>query len=270
MILVDTHAHLFWEDYEHDLDEVMERARDAGLEAILNLGTDDATSAECVDLAERYPICWAAAGVHPNDASLFDSDRDAVMDRVRDLLSHQKVVAVGESGLDLYRDRVPLDTQIGCLEAHFDLARESGLPIVLHNRQADSELRDALARWDEGVTAILHCFAGDAEFGRWAIERGHFLGLGGVFTFPSSSLREMVSQWDLDHILLETDSPFLSPVPYRGKRNEPSYITGTAAAVADALGMTHDDLAERTTANAFRVLNIPISAGSIDPAAAGS
>ncbi len=270
MKLVDTHAHLFWEDYEHDLDEVVERARDAGVEAILNLGTDDETSAECVNLAERYPTCWAAAGVHPNDASLYDSDRDAVMGRVRDLLSHPKVIAVGESGLDLYRDRVSLDTQIRCLEDHFALAREHGLPIVLHNRQADAELRDALVKWDEGVTAILHCFAGDAEFGRWAIERGHFLGLGGVFTFPSSSLREMVGEWDLDHILLETDSPFLSPVPYRGKRNEPTYVADTAALVADTLGMTHDDLAERTTANAYRALDIPIAAGSNDPTDAGS
>ncbi|MFC1628373.1 TatD family hydrolase [Gemmatimonadota bacterium] len=264
MRLVDTHAHLFWEDYEHDLDEVMERAREAGVEAILNLGTDDKTSAECVDLAERFPSCWAAAGVHPNDASLYDSDRDAVMGRLRDLLSHPRVIAVGESGLDLYRDHVSLDTQIRCLKAHFDLARENDLPIVLHNRQADAELRDALVKWDEGVTAILHCFVGDADFGKWAIGRGHFLGLGGVFTFPSSSLREMVGEWDPDHVLLETDSPFLSPVPFRGKRNEPSYVASTAAAVADALGMTHDDLAERTTANAYRALHFPIPAGSID------
>ncbi|MFC1545218.1 TatD family hydrolase [Gemmatimonadota bacterium] len=270
MKLVDTHAHLFWEDYEHDLDEVMDRARDVGVEAILNLGTDGETSAACVELAERYPDCWAAAGIHPNDASLFDSDRDAVIGRIRDLLSHPKVIAVGESGLDLYRDRVPLNTQLECLEVQFDLARESGLPIVLHNRQADAVLRDVLSKWDEGVTAILHCFVGDADFGKWAIDRGHFLGLGGVFTFPSSSLREMVGEWNLDHLLLETDSPFLSPVPYRGKRNEPSYVADTAVAVADTLGMAHDSLAERTAANAYRVLNIPISAGSIDLTATGS
>ncbi|MFC1559030.1 TatD family hydrolase [Gemmatimonadota bacterium] len=270
MKLVDTHAHLFWEDYEHDLDEVMERAQDAGVEAILNLGTDDETSTECVDLAERYPACWAAAGIHPNDAMLYDSNRDAVMGRLRDLLSHPKVIAVGESGLDLYRDRVSLDTQIRCLEDHFDMARENDLPIVLHNRQADAQLRDMLVKWDEGVTAILHCFIGDVEFGRWAIERGHFLGLGGVFTFPSSSLREMVGEWDPDFLLLETDSPFLSPVPFRGKRNEPSYVAHTAVQVAEALGMTHEELAGRTTANAYRVFDIPASAGSSDPTETGS
>jgi len=262
--LVDTHAHLFWEDFESDREEVIDRARAAGLEAILNLGTDVETSRACVALAERHPECLAAAGIHPNDAGHHESNIDGVMDGIAELVQHPRTVAVGETGIDTYRDRVPLETQLRFLEAHFDLAREQGLPIVLHNRQADGEIRASLEKWDEGVTAILHCFVGDAQFGRWAIERGHYLGLGGVFTFPSSSLREMVGEWDLDHLLLETDSPFLSPVPFRGQRNEPARVAEVAIAVADVLGIPPGELARKTTANAARVLGLTDLSGPAD------
>ncbi len=123
MRLVDTHAHLFWEDFESDLEEVIARARDAGLETILNLGTDVDTSRACVALADRYPVCRAAAGIHPNDASRHEADLGGVMDRIAELLEHPHVVAVGETGIDLYRDRVPIETQLRFLEVHFELAR---------------------------------------------------------------------------------------------------------------------------------------------------
>jgi len=268
--LVDTHAHLFWEDFESDREEVISRARDAGLEVILNLGTDVETSRACIALAEKYPMCLAAVGIHPNDVALHEPDIDAVMDHIAELLEHRQVVAVGETGIDLYRDRVPLDTQLRFLEGHFHLACEYSLPIVLHNRQADSEIRDALLKWDEGVTAILHCFVGDVAFGKWAIERGHYLGLGGVFTFPSSSLRQMAGEWDRDHLLLETDSPFLSPVPYRGQRNEPARVADVAIAVAEALGIPMEELAQETTENAARVLGLNDFARSAGPAVPGS
>lgn len=256
MNLFDTHAHLFWEDFRADLEDVLERAEGVGVGAILNLGTTLETSELCVSLAERYEQCWAAAGFHPNDADHFGADPQRGAAGVRELLSHPGVIAVGETGLDFYRDRVRPDVQLESLKVHFDLARESGLPIVLHNREADNEIRTALEKWDEGVTAVLHCFAGDEEFGKWATGRGHYLGLGGVFTFPSSGLRQMVTAWDLDHILLETDSPFLSPVPHRGKRNEPSFVAHTAGAIADALGTTAEEVAERTTANACRLFGL--------------
>jgi len=268
--LVDTHAHLFWEDFEPDLEEVISRARNTGLEAILNLGTDVDTSRACVALADRYPVCRAAVGIHPNDASLHESDIGGVMDRIAELLEHPHVVAVGETGIDLYRDQVPLETQLRFLEIHFELARAHDLPIVLHNRQADREIREALLKWDEGVTAILHCFLGDVAFGRWAIERGHYLGLGGVFTFPSSSLREMVGEWDRDHLLLETDSPFLSPVPFRGRRNEPARVADVATAVAEALGIPPGTLARQTTANAARVFSLTDLGGPADLSDSGT
>lgn len=256
-MLFDTHAHLFWDEFDSDRDAVVARACAAGVGAILNLGTTVDTSRECLQLAERHPECWAAVGFHPNDIEAFEEDPDHGMDALRSMASQNRVIAVGESGLDLYRNRDSLPAQQQSLARHFDLARETGLPIVLHNREADRELRTALEEHDEGVTAVLHCFVGDEAFGRWAIDRGHYLGLGGVFTFRSSDLPGMVGAWDPDHLLLETDSPFLSPVPLRGKRNEPSHVVHTARAVAEALEIVFEEFAELTTSNACRAFGLP-------------
>ncbi len=257
MTFVDTHAHLWWEDFDPDREAVLTRARSAGVAAILNLGTDLETSRAAVALAESSDLCWAAVGFHPNDADAWADDPEAARGALIELTAHPRVVAIGESGLDFYRDRVGAERQQAALEAHFALARTTSLPIILHNREASTELQSSLEQLDEGVTAILHCFTGPAAFGNWAIERGHYLGLGGVFTFPSSDLRAVVGQWNPDHLLLETDAPFLAPVPHRGQRNEPAFVVDTARAVAAALGMELDKLAALTSANARRVLGLP-------------
>lgn len=263
MITFDTHAHLFWSNFDSDRDEVIERATGAGVAAILNLGTTVDTSRTCISLAERHDRCWAAVGFHPHDVGAFSYDRDEALTQLRILAEHPKVVAVGETGLDFYRGRKNEQLQRDSLRVHLDLARAADLPVVLHNRAAGSELRAILEEYGPEITAILHCFVGDEEFGHWAIDRGHYLGLGGIFTFPSSGLPEMVKAWNLDHLVLETDSPFLSPAPHRGKRNEPSFIVHTAVAIADALGMAAEELAARTTANACRVLDIPLPGGGL-------
>jgi TatD DNase family protein len=255
-MLFDTHAHLFWNTFDEDRDEVMARAREAGVEGILNLGTTPHTSRQCIELAERYPECWAAAGLHPNDIDTLAEDPVPGMAEVEELAGHPKVVAIGETGIDLYRSQDTRDIQMESLRRHFELARRLQLPVVLHNREADRELRGALEEYDQGVTAVLHCFTGDAEFGTWAIDRGHYLGLGGVFTFRSSKLRESVADWDIERLLLETDSPFLSPVPHRGKRNEPAYVLHTAETVAGALDLDPAELARITTENARRLLGL--------------
>jgi TatD DNase family protein len=253
LTLFDTHAHLWWSDFDPDRDEVLARARAAGVREVLNLGTTAATSRSCLALAEREPLCWAAVGLHPNDLQEYAADPAGNLAAIEALCTHPRVVAVGETGLDFYREHSDREVQLTALHDHLDLARRTSLPVVLHNRQADAELREAIESWGDGVTAVFHCFTGDAAFGRWAIEGGHYLGLGGVLTFRSSDLRERVAAWDLDRILLETDSPFLAPVPHRGKRNEPALITLTAAALAEALGLGPEEVAERTRANAFRV-----------------
>jgi TatD DNase family protein len=256
-MLFDTHAHLFWDAFDSDRDDAVARARDADVRAILNLGTTVETSRQCLQLAERHPECWAAVGFHPNDIGAFEEDPDRGMDALRTMVAHERVVAVGETGLDLYRNRDSLPTQQHSLVRHFDLARQTGLPLVLHNREATRELRAALEEHDEGITAVLHCFTGDEAFGRWAIDRGHYLGLGGVFTFRSSELPGMIGAWDPARLLLETDSPFLSPVPLRGKRNEPSHVVHTARAVAEALEIPFEELADLTTSNACRAFGLP-------------
>ncbi len=260
MTLIDTHAHLWWSDFDTDREEVLTRARSAGVIAILNLGTDLATSRAAVELAGRSDLCWAAVGFHPNDAETWTAGPEAARAGIRALAEHPRVVAIGESGLDFYRTGAGREAQYRSLEAHFALARETSLPIVLHNRNAAAELQTALEQWDEGVTAILHCFSGEADFGAWAIARGHYLGLGGVFTFPSSRLREIVGGWDRSRLLLETDAPFLAPVPHRGERNEPAYLVATARAVAAALDLSPEALAELTTDNARRVLGPDVGA----------
>ncbi len=253
----DTHAHLFWSDFDKDRDEVISRAAEHGVTGILNLGTTVDSSQACIALAEKYTYCHAAIGFHPHDVEIFAADPDEKISQLLSLVEQPEVVAVGETGLDFFGGRDTEEAQVASLHAHFDLARRTGLPIVLHNRNASGELKDFLEEYDSEVTAILHCFTGDEWFGMWAIERGHYLGLGGIFTFPSSDLPDMVRSWDLDHLLLETDSPFLSPVPYRGKRNEPSCVIHTARAIAEVVGISPEELGERTTANACRVLGLP-------------
>jgi len=258
LIIVDTHAHLFWPDFETDREEVLRRAAEAGVRAILNLGTTAETSRVCVGLADEYEQCWAAVGFHPHDVEAFASNREQGLSQLHSLLGHPKVVAIGETGLDFYRGRGTEEAQRVSLRAHFELARMSGLPIVLHNRGTGSELREALEEFGAGIRAVLHCFVGDEAFGRWAVDQGYYLGLGGIFTFPTSDMAGMVRSWNIDHLLLETDSPFLTPVPHRGKRNEPAFIVHTARAIARALGISVEELAEHTTRNACRVLGIPL------------
>jgi len=253
----DTHAHLFWSDFDKDREEVLSRAAEQGVTGILNLGTTIDSSKACIVLAEKYPHCHAAIGFHPHDAANFSTDPDENLAKLLSLAAQPGVVAIGETGLDFFKDRDTEEVQVESLHAHFDLALRTGLPIVLHNRNASKELKGFLEEYNSDVTAIFHCFTGDEQFGKWAIEHGHYLGLGGIFTFPSCDLRDMVRSWDLDHLLLETDSPFLSPVPYRGKRNEPSFVLHTARAIAEVVGISPEELGERTTANACRVLGLP-------------
>jgi TatD DNase family protein len=254
---IDTHAHLFWPDFDSDRDLVVQRAARAGIEAILNLGTSVETSRECINLAEAHDSCWAAVGVHPNQIEEWAKDPASSRRALMELAAHPRVCAIGESGLDYFRSRATRSLQLSALEQHAEMARETGLPLVLHNRMADDDLRSALEAWDRGVTVILHCFTGDEALGRWAIDRGHYLGLGGVFTYPSSELPRLVGSWDPDRLLLETDSPFLAPAPHRGQRNEPAYLLHTARAVAEALSWSLQEVTERTTRNARRVLRLP-------------
>jgi TatD DNase family protein len=233
--VIDTHAHL--DALDEDPADVVARARDAGVTRILTVGM-----AQAVELAERFAEVWAIVGVHPHDSATGD------VEEVRRLQEHPKVVAVGETGLDWYRNYATPEAQRGIFEAQLGLAAELGKPVVIHTRAADDDTLAALAGFDG--TVILHCFSSPHMLPT-ALERGWYVSFAGNATFPNASeLRVAATQVPADRILAETDSPYLAPQPVRGRRNEPAYVVHTVAALAVARGEEPADLEEQIDRNA--------------------
>lgn len=254
-MLVDTHAHLHDPAFDADRAAVLARARAAGVTAFLTIGTDVATSEAAIGLAATEPDVYAAVGIHPHDARTADA---TALDRIAALATARKVVAVGEIGLDHYRDHSPRDAQRATLVAHLQLARRLGKPVLLHCREAHSELLDVCHA--EGVTAvggILHCFSGDLAVARRGLDLGLLISIAGPVTYPSARrLAEVVRLLPLDRVVVETDCPYLPPQPWRGQRNEPAYLPVTAARVAELLGVPPAQVAAETTRNAARLLGL--------------
>ena len=246
-VLIDSHAHIYYRDYSGDFDEMLQRAADAGVAAMVVVGTDIESSRESVALADRYPQLYAAVGIHPHDAGRVT---EACYDVIRELaLSSPKVVAIGEIGLDFYRDRSPRDEQKMVFRRFLRLALELDLAVIVHDRDAHRQVMDCLR--EEGARrGVLHCFSGDAALAAEAIDMGFHISIPGTITYPANeALREVVRAVSIDRMLVETDCPYLSPVPYRGKRNEPSYVRLAADRVAEVKGLTVDDVARITTKN---------------------
>jgi TatD DNase family protein len=233
--VIDTHAHL--DALDDDVDGVVARARDAGVTRILTVGT-----AQAVALAERFDNVFAVVGIHPHESAEGD------LDEVRRLHEHPKTVAVGETGLDWYRDYAPRDAQRRVFAAQLELARELGKPVVIHTRAADTDTLAALAGFDGRV--VLHCFSSPRLL-EPAVERGWYVSFAGNATFPKAvDLRLAATQVPAERILAETDAPYLAPQPVRGKRNEPAYVVHTLAALAHARGEDPLELAEQIDRNA--------------------
>ena len=233
--MIDTHAHL--DALDEDPADVIERAREAGVTRILTVGT-----AQAVELAERFADVWAIVGIHPHDSATGD------IDEVRRLQGHPKAVAVGETGLDWFRDYAPRPKQLHLFEQMLDVAVTTGKPAVIHTRAADSDTLAALERYEGRV--VLHCFSSPRLLPT-ALERGWYVSFAGNATYPNASeLRLAATQVPADRILAETDCPYLAPQPVRGRRNEPAYVTHTLAALASARGETLADLEARIDANA--------------------
>jgi TatD DNase family protein len=226
---------------------MLQRAEDAGVAAMLVVGTDIESSRESVELAERYPQLYAAVGIHPHDAGRVT---DACFDVIRNLaISSTKVVAIGEIGLDFYRDRSPRDAQERVFRAFLRMAHELGKPVIIHDRDAHRQVLDCLR---EGMTkqGVLHCFSGDASMAAEAAAMGLYISIPGTVTYPANeALREVVRAVSIDRMLVETDCPYLTPVPHRGKRNEPAYVRLAAERVAEVKGLSLDDVARITTKN---------------------
>lgn len=246
--LVDTHSHLTWPSFT-DVPEVAARARAAGVQRILTAGTDLASSNEAIRLAERYPEVFAAVGVHPNDVG-----EDDDLEAIRVLAGHERVVAIGETGLDYYRDWTAPALQRRSFDAHLGMAADCKLPIVIHNREADDDVVAAVAPYKGRVRGVLHCFSGDRSLAARGLELGLHLSFAGNLTYPSAgALREVAGWAPADRLLVETDAPFLSPVPHRGRRNEPAYVDLTLRVLAACREVDVGLLARQIAENA-RVL----------------
>ena len=253
--LFDTHAHLHFPEYAADLPDVLARARAAGVRRMLTIGTDVETSRAAVALAGREPDVWAAVGIHPHDAASADDTALAELER---LAGVARVVAIGETGLDFFRDLSPRAAQARAFRAQLALARRLGKPVVVHCRDAHAETLAILAEARVGDTGgIMHCFSGDLDVARRCLDLGLLISLAGPVTYPKArALPDVARAVPADRLVIETDCPFLPPQPHRGKRNEPAYLTITAARVAELRGEPLEDLAARTTANARALLRV--------------
>lgn len=256
MQLVDTHAHLFHEDYEGRLDEVLQRAGEAGVTAVICVGLDLPTSEQALAIAETYPNVWAAVGVHPHDAG--DAPPD-ILQRLEALAAHDKVVAIGETGLDYHRNLSPPEVQHSLFQGQLELARSLDLPAVVHNRQADGDLL-AIMQAVGHAKGVLHCFSSTADFARQALDFGFHISFTGTVTYGKNLNEAVLQAVGLGHVMVETDCPYLAPVPHRGKTNEPAFVRHIAEKNAGICGTTLEEVARITTANAqklFARLNQP-------------
>jgi TatD DNase family protein len=252
--MIDSHCHLADEAFSADLDDVVARAMSAGLEramVILAAG-DEKEAAQAKRLLEIWPEVRVGIGVHPHQAHAFAGSPERAADVVRAQFAATPAArAIGEVGLDYHYDFSPKDVQQAVFRAQLRLARELGRPVIIHTREADEDTIAILREEGGGeVRGVLHCFTGDAALARAGLELGFYISLAGIITFPKAgALRETARMVPLDRVLTETDSPFLTPVPHRGTRNEPAHVTLVAAALADLHGLAPADLAARTTAN---------------------
>ena len=255
MRLIDSHCHLNYEGLAERQDEVLQNARDRGVAGFLNISTRQREWAEIVALAEREADVWASIGVHPHEA---DAHPDLGAGALVAAADHPRVIAIGECGLDYYYDKSDRQAQRERFEAHIEAARQTGLPLVVHTREAEADTAEILsaAVRQGGVTGVLHCFTGSADLARKGLDLGFCVSLSGIVTFKNAQDLQETAKWlPADQMLVETDAPFLAPVPHRGQKCEPAFVADTAAFVAELRGEEPDQLAEATTANFFKLFS---------------
>ncbi|WP_338471262.1 TatD family hydrolase [Niallia sp. XMNu-256] len=254
-MLFDTHVHLNADQFEEDLAEVIERALQAGVEQMVVVGFDRPTITKAMDLVEAYDFLYASVGWHPVDA-IDMTDEDLIW--IEELSAHPKVVALGEMGLDYHWDKSPKEIQHDVFRKQIRLAKKVKLPIIIHNREATADIVRILR--EEGadeVGGIMHCFSGSVEVARECIEMNFYISLGGPVTFKNAKKpKEVAKEIPLDKLLIETDCPYLAPHPYRGKRNEPSYVKLVAEQIAELKGISLEEVANATTKNAQKLFDI--------------
>ena len=259
-MFVDSHAHIDGDEFGGERDEVVARAREAGVRAILNVGTGDPHGGNferAVALAESYEGVYAAAGVHPHDARLYDEGAERRLLEV--LRGSEKVVALGEIGLDYHYDNSPREVQREVFARQLRLAREEGLPVIIHSREADEDTAEILAAGlaGSGTLGVMHCFGGGPALASAALGLGFMISFAGNVTFKKAdALREVAAAVPLERLLVETDCPYLAPAPFRGRRNEPAYVVETARFLAGLRGVGHEELGRVTSENFARLFGV--------------
>lgn len=253
--LVDSHCHLDFPDYAGQVDQVVARANAAGVGVCLSIGTELKRFPGVKAVAERFPNVWCSVGIHPHEAEKELLDDEAALIREA---AHPKVVGIGETGLDYYYEHSPRVPQQKNFRSHIAAARQTGLPVIVHTRDADDDtidiLRDEMGKGR--FTGLIHCFTGTQKLADAALELGLYISVSGIATFKNSTaLRDVIKTVPLERLLVETDAPFLAPVPYRGKTNEPAFVVHTARMLAELKGVTENELAAATTDNFFSLFS---------------
>jgi TatD DNase family protein len=260
--IIDTHAHLDMTEFDKDRDQVINRAREAGVATIVTIGINLESCRQTIELTKQYPDIWAAVGIHPQDTNNI-KQRD--IDELETLAKNPRVVAIGEIGLDFYRNYSPRQDQFNGFMSQLELSHKLGLPIIIHCRQAQEEMIPILQNWagsfkllDGRPRGVIHCFSGDKETAKKYIEIGFYVSFGAYIGYSSSlKLRDTIKNIPLEKIVIETDCPFLPPQKYRGQRNEPVYSLITAGLLAEIKQLPIEDIAYQTTQNALRLFNLP-------------
>jgi TatD DNase family protein len=254
-MLIDSHAHLDDERFDKDRDSIIKSLKESGIELVINPGADVSSSIKAVALSEKYDNIYAAVGVHPHDVK--DMDENTI-ELLRSFSKREKVVAIGEIGLDYYYDNSPRDIQRKMFKEQLELAKEVGLPVIIHSRDAAGDTFDILKEAQDGtLRGVLHCYSGSVEMAMDYVDMGFYISLGGPVTFKKSRVpKEVAKAVPIERLLIETDSPYLTPEPYRGKRNEPIYVRYVAGVIAELRGMTFEELASKTAENAKRLFRI--------------
>jgi TatD DNase family protein len=254
-MLIDSHCHLNYKGLIEDQDAVIARARAAGVSGMLNISTRECEWAAIIATAERAPDIWASVGIHPHEA---DSHAHVDTAKLMDAAAHPKVVAIGETGLDYYYDHSDRAQQRAGFRVHIEAARQTGLPVIVHTRDAEADtadiLREEMAK--SPFRGVIHCFTASADFARIALDLGFYISLSGIVTFKNAKdLQDIAAIIPEERLLVETDAPFLAPIPHRGKTGEPAFVADTARKVADLRGVDVETLGAQTSANFFRLFS---------------
>lgn len=258
-MLVDSHCHLNFPDFKDDFDAVLKNAKTNGVTHMLTVNTRLNEAKDLQKIADAHDFIYCSVGVHPHDAKDYP-EKEALKSEILDLIPHEKVIALGETGLDYYYNNSPKDVQIQSFETHIDIGATHNLPIIIHTRDADDDTISTLKNATQTPRGVFHCFSGDINLARKALDLGFYLSFSGIITFKKAeSIREAVKFCPMDRFLVETDSPFLAPIPHRGQRNEPAFTRHTAEKVAEIKGISFNDVAKYSTENFCNLFNVTLS-----------